>query len=162
MGREGIRLDCRHFGNGGAGQSAQEAPHRELRQHGQEEKRRRAARTRKQEERKIVLKRANSGVLQQRRGLWERRRVQGEADRCHEARSATPLRLGDDAAPLGAASRGLRSGGRGASERSGGCLSRYSSEAGFRALRELQSSAEAVDLLMRGRVASAGDVLIAQ
>ena len=30
----------------------------------------------------------------------------------------------------------------------------------FGALRELQSLAEAVDLLMRGRVASAGDVLI--
>ena len=39
------------------------------------------------------------------------------------------LRLGHDSAPPGAASRGLRSGGRGASERSGGCLSRYSSEA---------------------------------
>ena len=81
------------------------------------------------EERKIVLKRANTGVLQQRRGPWERRRVQGEADRCHKARSATPLRFGDDAAPPGAASRGLRSGRRGASERSGGCPPRYSSEA---------------------------------
>ena len=127
VGREGTRVDCRHFCNGGAGQSAQEMPHREPRGHGQEESRR--ARTRKQEERKIVLKRANSGVLQQRRGPWERRRVRGEVDRCHEARSATPFRLGHDAAPPGAASRGLRSGGRGASERSGGCLSRYSSEA---------------------------------
>ena len=69
-------------------------------------------------------------------------------------------------APPGAASRGLRSGGRGASERSGGCLSRYSSEAEcgeqaqLQGLRELQSSAEAVDLLMGGRVASAIDVLI--
>ena len=108
-------------------------------------------------------------VLQQRRGRWERRRVQGEADHCHESRSATPLRFGHDAAPPGAASRGLRSGGRGASERSGGCLSRYSSEAecweqaqlrGPTRVGELQSSAEAVDLLMRGRVASAGDVLI--
>ena len=110
VGREGTRLDCRHFGNGGAGQSAQEMPHREPRGHGQEESRR--TRTRKQDERKIVLKRANSGVLQQRGGPRKRRRVQGEAHCLHEARSARP-----------------RSGGRGASERSGGCLSRYSSEA---------------------------------
>ena len=34
------------------------------------------------------------------------------------------------------------------------------SRLGFRNIRELQSSAEAVDLLMRGRVASAGDVVI--
>ena len=112
VGRESTRLDCRHFGNGGAGQSAQEVPHREPRGHGQEESRR--ATTRGNKERKVVLKRANSGVLQQRRGPWERRRIQGETDRCLKARSATPLRLGDDAAPPGKASRGLqvpRSGG---------------------------------------------------
>ena len=153
VGRQGTRIDGRRLGNGGSGESTEEMQQRDPGGHEEEEQKR--ARPRKKEERKIVLKRANGGVQQQRRRPRKRRRVQGEAHCRHEARSASPLRPDHDATPPGTASRGLRRGGRGASERPGGCFPRDSSEAECWEQAQFQNSSRVAVVSRSRRLADA-------
>ena len=153
LAEEGTRIDGRRLGNGGSGESTEEMQQRDPGAHEEEEPKR--ARPRKQEERKIVLKRANGGVQQQRRRPRKRRRVQGEAHCRHEARSAAPLRPDHDAPPPGTSSRGLRRGGRGASERPGGCLPRDSSEAECWEQAQFQNSSRVAVVSRSRRLADA-------
>ena len=144
VGREGTRTDGRRLGNGGSGESTEEMQQRDPGGHEEEEPKR--ARP---------LKQANGGVQQQRRRPRKRRRVQGEAHCRHEARSASPLRPDHDAPPPGTSSRGLRRGGRGASDSPGGCLPRDSSEAECWEQAQFQNSSRVAVVSRSRRLADA-------
>ena len=118
--REGTRIDSGCIGNGRVGLSAEERPGRESRRHGEEQPTK--ARPRGQENKESVLKSRNGSIQQHRRGPGERRRIQSEADRRHEAMSVASLRADNDAPPPWATGGGVRIGRRGAGERGCGCL----------------------------------------
>ena len=157
VGREGTRLDCRHFGERrswtvGAGNATQGAQ-------------RTWARGIEESEGREIKKKGRSSSSGQTVESCSSDEGLGREDESKVRRTAAtkpgallPLRLGHDAAPLGRqAVNAVQAKGLAAAYLATALKPNAGSRLSFGALRELQSlqsSAEAVDLLMRGRVAS--------